>query len=411
MVSRCLTIAVAALLLWPAAAHAARGEPAQGPARREMNIVPLLGGDSDVGIGIGELGDWARIEPGVNHYLWRLESGVFNTFKLVEGGVITPYQDVYFLYTRKALPPGGRLQIDVRPAFTNETTLNYYAIGNAAPRPPPEVPLQDTQYGRIHPTLLASARLEVAPDWFVQAGAVYTQNWLKVRPSSLLALQQQLGPPEVRALLGDFRDHGVGLAEAGVQYDSRDNDIVTRDGSYHTLKARVSPALADWMPYSYTQVDLTLRFYRTIIPRWLVLSCRAVGDVLLGAPPFYELSRFSEETPALGGGKAVRGVPAQRYYGKVKVFENLEATSEVLPFTIGKKRYALATAVFLDAGRTWTELLTRHPDLDGTGWGIKYGVGGGLRLQQGETFVIRVDVAWSPDARPLGAYFAAGQIF
>src|SRR5262249_5124799 len=120
---------------------------------------------------------------------------------------------------------------------------------------------------------------------------------------------------------------------------------------------------------------------------------------------------FSEETPALGGGKAVRGVPAQRYYGKVKLFENLEATSEVLRFAINKKRYALAAAAFLDAGRTWTDLLTPQPELDGTGLGIKYGVGGGLRLQQGETFVIRADVAWSPDARPVGAYFAAGQIF
>jgi hypothetical protein len=38
-------------------------------------------------------------------------------------------------------------------------------------------------------------------------------------------------------------------------------------------------------------------------------------------------------------------------------------------------------------------------------------VGGGLRLRKGETFVLRADVAWSEDARPLGFYFLAGNMF
>jgi hypothetical protein len=32
-------------------------------------------------------------------------------------------------------------------------------------------------------------------------------------------------------------------------------------------------------------------------------------------------------------------------------------------------------------------------------------------LQQGKTFVVRGDIAWSPDARPVGAYVGAGQTF
>jgi hypothetical protein len=56
-------------------------------------------------------------------------------------------------------------------------------------------------------------------------------------------------------------------------------------------------------------------------------------------------------------------------------------------------------------------MLHAHPELDGTGLGLKYGVGTGLRFQEGRTFVVRADLAWSPDARPIGGYFAAGQIF
>ena len=73
------------------------------------------------------------------------------------------------------------------------------------------------------------------------------------------------------------------------------------------------------MPYSYQQINASTRFYVTPVPRWLTISGRVVGDLLLGDPPFYELARF-EETSAIGGLKGVRGVPAERYYGKVKLF-------------------------------------------------------------------------------------------
>ena len=142
----------------------------------------------------------------------------------------------------------------------------------------------------------------------------------------------------------------------------------------------------------------------------MTLLFRVVGDTLLGDPPFYELARF-DETPAIGGGKAVRGVPAQRYYGKVKLFGNFEVRSELLHFTVGQEAHGSRRGEFVDGGRSWTELGHLNPDLDGTGLGLKYGLGGGLRLQEGQTFVVRGDVAWSPDARPVGAYFAAGEVF
>ena len=74
----------------------------------------------------------------------------------------------------------------------------------------------------------------------------------------------------------------------------------------------------------------------------------------------------------------------------------------------GAEAMAAASAAPFDLVRADMRL----PDeLDGSGLGLKYGVGGGVRLQQGKTFVIRVDVAWSPDARPIGAYLTAGHAF
>jgi hypothetical protein len=420
---------VVALLLVGTFAHAAGAEelpkeqpppstapsglplPSAQPARREFNLVPIAGGDSDVGIGAGEIGDWARLQPGSGLYRWRLESGAFISFKLREhNDLIIPFQDYYLLLSQRNWGAEKRWTLDVRASFTNETTLKYYGIGNATPPPPANLEVRDTEYGRIHPTFSVESRVGLARHLYLQMGSVYTHNWLTVRSGSTLATAHDSGPAEVRALLGDFRSHGVEQAEIGLEYDSRDNEIVTRTGSFHALQIRLSPPITPWLPYPYEQVDLTSRVYVTPIPRWLTLSARVVGDALLGSPPFYELARFNQ-TPAIGGVNAVRGVPAQRYYGKVKVFGNFETRTELWPFQIHGKHLVLAAATFIDAGRVWTELGRAHPDLDGAAWGIKYGVGGGLRLQEGQTFVVRADLAWSPDARPIGAYFAAGEIF
>ena len=393
----------------PDGAASSSGDP-KAASRRELNLVPLVGGDSDVGVGVGEVGDWARLQPGEGNFRWRLESGAFITFKLRDQDeLIVPFQDYYLLLSLRNWGTEKRWRVDIRGSFTDETTLKYYGIGNAS-RAPSNLDDPAMEYGRIHPTLSVESRVTVGHHVYVVLGNFYTHNWLDVRPGSSLVADRTNGQPAVRDLLGQFDPHGVELAEVGVEYDTRDNEIVTGHGMYHAVHVRYSPRIGSVLPYSYQLVDVTLRGYATPVPRWLTLSGRLVGDALMGSPPFYELARF-DQTPAIGGVNAIRGVPAQRYYGKVKVFGNVEARTELFPFRFLRKQFVLGAAAFLDAGRVWTELGSSHPELDGSGLGLKYGVGGGLRLQQGQTFVVRVDVAWSPDARPVGAYFAAGNIF
>ncbi|HKA86496.1 MAG TPA: BamA/TamA family outer membrane protein [Haliangiales bacterium] len=401
--ARAAPIVAVAVWAWAAAAPV---RAADAPTT-EVGIVPLVGGDSDNGIGFGALSTVARLDPAARPYEWKVDAGAFISFKVQDRTLVVPYLDAYFEVT---IPQflSDRLRLDVRPSFTRETTQRYFGLGNASPAPDPIVPARD-QYARVHPSLRTRLRLLLAGQFFWEVGASYTENWLDIDPASTLAMQMSAGTPVERDLLGTAEQHAVLLIDNSIQYDSRETEVSTYHGHFHQLKLRYSPRMGAHFPHAYTQLNLITRSYLVVAGPLLRLDVRGVIDVQLGDVPFYEMARY-EDTFAFGGGNGVRGVPGQRYYGRVKAFANIELRSRLARFQIGGKDYALGSALFFDFGRLWADLAS-NPDLDGTGLGLKYGVGGGLRLQQGETFVVRADVAWSPDARPIGAYVAAGQAF
>jgi outer membrane protein assembly factor BamA len=406
----CLLLLITAVTPEIDAAHERRApEPPPPAPKTELGIVPLAGGDTDYGLGVGFLGNLAGFKPAVTPYAWRLEAAAFVSFKANDaspGSWVNPYQDYFFLLTVPHFMH-ERLRLELRPSYTRETTQRYYGLGNASPAPADDIASRDF-YGRAHPTLSSRLRWDVVGDIFVELGAAYTENWFELDPESRLAADMTAGTPAVRELLGTATRHGVLLVEDSLIYDTRDSEISPRQGQYHQFKVRYSPALGDHLPYRYGQLNLTFRFYVPLAER-LGLAIRTVGDWQFGDVPFYELARY-EDTFAFGGSNGIRGIPGQRYYGRVKLFSNVELRSRLFDFTLFKKPYVLGGALFTDFGRLWTGV-GAHPELDGSGIGLKYGLGGGLRLQQGKTFVIRADLAWSPDARPLGAYLTAGQAF
>ena len=145
---------------------------------------------------------------------------------------------------------------------------------------------------------------------------------------------------------------------------------MTRRGHVSTFSRRGSArAVPGWLPYAYVQLDASAQFYATPIPRWLTIAWRGVGDIMLGDPPFYELARF-DETPALGGAKAVRGVPGAALLRQGEAVRNLETRSELLPFSVGKKSLVLGAAAFFDGGRDLdARSATRTRTSTAPGWG------------------------------------------
>jgi len=376
--------------------------------KNDFGIFPVGGGDSDIGVGGGELSSFSRLAPGHTPYVWSLQSGAFISFRPDPQGLQIPYQDYYLKLIIPQLV-GDVLRLEVRPSYTRETTQRYYGVGNAsiAPDANGAAPAEQFEYGRIHPTIQVRARLKLAGALYLEVGNSFTYNHLEVPPGTKLA--SDLADPALAHFFGPIEPHAVDIFEDALIFDTRDDENNPKTGMHHQIKLRLSLGGTRSFPYRYGQTNATVRFYLTPGDGPATIALRLVGDVLFGHPPFYELARY-EDTFAIGGGKGVRGVPAQRYYGAIKAFGNLETRVALASFHLFGKPSSLEAAVFVDGGRVWSGW-PPDPALDGSGLGLKYGVGGGLRLAEGKAFVVRGDLAWSPDARPIGGYFTAGHIF
>ena len=378
----------------PDAPNASTQAEAPQKSETETGILPLIGGDTDNGFGGGAIGSVASFDGHSVPYRWQLQ---FAFFVAAKTDPTSPTYEDAFLNLIIPQLWDGRLRLEIRPSFTRETALRFFGFGDRVSIPNTTMPQRDF-YTRMHPQLQVMTRWFLGDGWSVLGGGQYLYNQLSYDATSTLAMQI----PSVPA-------HSVLRAETGLAYDTRDNEVSPHAGTYDTFEFRESPHIGSEFPYAYQQYDVQLRAYIPLSDR-NTLALRAVGDLLVGDVPFYELSRY-EDTSAIGGSLGVRGVPAYTFYGKAKVFGNAELRTHLTRFSAWGRKLQLGVATFFDAGRLWFDPTNPRPDLDGNGLGIHWGAGAGLRLQQGRAFLVRADVAWSPDARPVGGYLLADEIF
>jgi outer membrane protein assembly factor BamA len=343
----------------------------------------------------------------VRPYVWRLESAGAITAKF-DPSVRLGYLDDYFLFVVPHAWLQG-LHLETRIGYTYEPTLKYYGMGNASAiehgRSASD-PYFD--YKLSHSSVTANATFHAGHALLLWGlGEQHVDATYPAGGS--VARDLESGDARTRSLLRVAPSLDVMKFSYGIGWDSRDDEVSSHRGQYHTLRADLAPGGFGRFPYSWARIDLALRGFVALVPERLTLALRGVVDVLAGEPPFYELARFDDNF-AIGGGTGVRGVPAGRYFGTVKAFTNVELRSELFEFRAFDKRNTFGLTAFVDSGRVFSELPS-SPTLDGTGLGLKVGVGLGARVNAGKSFVLRGDVAWSPDAQPIGAYLLGGQLF
>ena len=389
--------------------------------RTEVSVLPGVAYDSNLGLGAGVIGDIARYHPDYAPYKARVAAQLFAYFGLAPGGGLRlTFQHHYLKLDLPGLA-SGRLRIRATLRFRQQRNVGYYGIGSTAadPRPWEDIDRDANpdawaearrynEYAFIKPELGANALLRLGGPLFLWGSARVWWTWVDVVPGSKLA--EDLASDDelvTRHLVGAER-HGVLEGGIGLVVDTRDDETAPTRGMYHELSLRGGPTFE--VAGGYGGLNLQARFYGPLHDDWLVVAGRVMADALFGRPPFLELARVGGQLPDYGPGGAttVRGVPLQRYHGKIKVITNLELRSRFLRLKLAKRPLILGALAFLDLGRVWTDWQAT-PSLDGTAIDLKVGLGGGLRLQWGGTFVVRADVGWSPDG--LGIYFDVGHIF
>jgi hypothetical protein len=320
------------------AAHARRAE--EGPAvdtagaKREFGIVPIAGGNTDYGLGGGFLTNIAGLDAAVAPYTWRLEAAAFVSFKAKDAEPsewVNPYQDYYFLLTVPHFL-NERLRLELRPSYTRETTQLYYGLGNASVAPPDEIPGRDF-YGRDASDAVHQVALGRRGRRLRRARRRLHRKLVPARPAEHARRRhERRRAPPCASCWARPPATACCSAEHALIYDTRDSEIAPEQGQYHQLKIRYSPALGrpPAVPVRSGQRDLPLLPCRS--PHAVGLAIRAVGDWQFGDVPFYELARY-EDTFAFGGVNGVRGIPGQRYYGRIKLFSNVELRARLLDFS------------------------------------------------------------------------------
>lgn len=436
-----LAILVCAFLS-PASALARRKKKDTGPPkpdRLEFGALPAVNYDSDLGFGFGAIASLAKFATGYRPYKWRLELLLQATVKRAPGGGAEfPFHDDYLNFDFPGLA-GNRLRITGRVGFRKFANTGYYGFGNDSVAQTPwdtidqgedlaayQAARKFHRFDHIYPLLLFNARIQLwdrsTPEQRRRIEALVGLNttYNIVRPYEGSKLETDIaaakedtqGGRALANLLRGTDPHALLVLSLGALFDTRDHEYTPTRGTFTELSVRSSPGVQQDLRYAAFTVNSA--WYRSLVGEYLSFAVRGVVDVIAGDAPFYELTRFGALMPrdGPGGGWSLRGIPRQRYSGKVKLIQNLELRSIFWRFNVRKSRFAVGAVAFVDAARIWAD--TRPTNIDGMsldGGTFKVGTGGGLRVRWGETFLIRFDGAYSPTEGTPGFYVDIGHIF
>lgn len=363
--------------------------------RTEFGVFPGVNYNTDLGLGVGAVMALARLAPEAEPYRWRLQALLYTSVKRApHGGVEIVEHDDYLDFDRPGLL-GGKLRLRGRLLFHRLSNTGWYGLGNDA-SPTIDVP-RGTEYQKLQGRAEGYARVRAARRVEVFGGLRLTGTAVDVYRDSLLERDAPM-------LVG-IDDHGEILAQGGVLWDVRDDEYAPTTGWLVEAALRGAGGVGE--RFGYGGGTLAWRGFVRLAGERLVLGGRLLGDYLLGDPPFYELARAGGLTSndATGGSTSIRGVPAQRYHGRAKLLGSAEMRMRLVPFRLLRQNFDAGAALFVDGGRVF-----QSAALDGEGLGLHLGLGAGLRIQWGETFIGRADWATSPEGTS-GLYLGVGHIF
>jgi hypothetical protein len=385
--------------------------------RYEPAGFPLIGGNSDIGFQFGGVATLTRFDGGARPYLWNMDAVLTASVKTGPDG--TEIAQQYYLW-QWDLPRmfGGKLRLTPLVYFQKTVNQPYFGPGNASSGARPAT--ADGRYFQYRDNELRArqmARLAIGGPWELVALGTFRAESPGTYPGSQLERDVATRTADGAPLVRGVQQLGIGMLGTGFIHDSRDNEIFPHSGQFHQIGIRAALGLPTDSGVSYVGLGGSFSW---VVPlgRDTVVAWRGVVDLLAGNVPFYDLFTGGpfQTYDMPGGPSGIRGVPSARYSGRVKAVANAELRSLPIGVRLFGQRFRLGGDLFADAGRTWIDYTFTNP-LDGSGLGIKYGVGAGLYLLWGQAALFRLEVAYSPDQEaenpgfPVGIYVEDGVMF
>ncbi|MDP2340834.1 MAG: BamA/TamA family outer membrane protein [Deltaproteobacteria bacterium] len=212
-------------------------------------------------------------------------------------------------------------------------------------------------------------------------------------PGSRYAIDHPRGEPGFASVL-----------QLGVALDTRDDEPNPSRGFF--VDASVRDSQPAWgSSFAFVGANLTARLYAPVLPG-VVVAERVVVDGVVGDAPWRERTRFGGlvETNGIGGQDIGRGIRLARYPGRLRLSLQHEVRVTSLVLDVGGNSLALPVAFFVDSGVAFFD----KQGLDDAR--LLFGGGISFRLIWNRTFVMRLDLALSPEEPGrLSAYSSPGQ--
>jgi outer membrane protein assembly factor BamA len=379
---------------------------------------PVVGGSTDVGVQLGGAGTITHVGDRFRPYWWKVDGLVSISVKGGPRGTEI-VQESHAM--RWDVPGGGGGKVRLMPAAFYDRTINsgYFGLGNASRViPGRNGDIGDRyQYVQEEASTRINARSPLGGPYSTMYGWQLRYAHPRAYAESKLAIDAATRRPDGTPLIRGLQPLGIATIDAGILYDTRDDELFPHSGGFHRAAWRLSGATPTSSGVYWAGLDLIYRDFRRL-PASFVLATRVMVDLMAGHVPFYDLSQGQAFDPndMPGGALGVRGVPRGRYAGLIKVVGNVELRRIHGAFHLFGSKFQVGTTAFFDAGRVWDDYTFTDPR-DGAGVGIKYGVGGGPFIIWDTAALLCVNVAYSPDASaanpgfPLGIYVQEGLTF
>jgi hypothetical protein len=393
---------------------------------RHFAALPLVNFDSDDGIGYGAKAAFFNYGEGDKPYDSQLAYQIFFTTKHVQ------HHEIYLDFPHVH---DGPWRIEMKAKYDRYLFSNWFGAGNTAfdssifgdigdPATFSQSDLDKLadyyhSYEQTDPKLIANFRRRLGGAFQLFLGTQVKRVTVDFHtPASIADLEDITIDPGWQSFLEQTMPYGVGggdvgMAQAGVVYDSRDQESSPQHGAFVELTSRAMYFQAEddsetvgkepW----YYGANLTARYYFGM-GEHLVLATRLVGDFLTGDVPFFDLASFGglSDYTGLGGSVSLRGVRANTYQGKIKAIATPELRYTPFRFRMFNDDFRLGFVLFSDVGRVFDDGDASVPDSND----YHVGYGTGLRLVWGKDFIVRLDAAKS-SSEDVRIYLDFGQVF